>query len=1000
MNFNNNNNSTTTPLGSSLLHVASTSLFHPSSSNKNNTISTNQIVNQNSNVYHSTMNPSLFSSSPSHAPPPPHHHHIISNTHGGMMNNTSTNSHHHHHHSINTSSNNNNNNNLATSTPNPTTPYGSQVGQSGFNFQSQTTSPFLHASSSTPIPTGPNNLFQFSSGSHALRSQPSNTMSFQTHSNHPTTTSRLLQESSSSQDDLFSVDKFFRHSTVDRTTTPIPTFQQQQISTNSAASRPTTMASSGGPPMNPSNHNNNFSPPLSSQWSHNYVASSTTSPRQPTNQTSDMMNHHGMIMDHQRRTMTSNSQLVNNSLLLPSQPHASQPSQQLSSHNLSVVNEEKSQIGANKKSKKKNNQTSSNLEIGQQPSQEIHEPTSTTMPNPSAKPKKQVAKESSTTSKTVSSVNNQGSIKVTRNISAERVENPTEPVEFPIDGVLYAYNVADWTDKNSFYDKIAYSFGTPSTQKKVHCAYLNCKVMHYERTCQGVYYCPHTDGDDSDHCIVRPCRLRFHTCQKHNNTTLTKSGKCPFKLHFYVPLEKDDNRRLLLCIGTHNHPLLCESDAAAMNSGITMGEKKSKINNVASSGSSTVMMPSTQDGSSTSQRKVAPKRTRKEKQPQTNSSNTAHASTTHQNYPQPTQNTPTQGMTMSQPSGYSSVSGNTSGQQPYYSSSTANLMEEQTSLNGSNTPTTNHASHHHPLNSSTNSNVAAMSPPPSVKTLTRSTPPNMLSGSGGHHQGHHGSSNTYSGSSKIMSSSTPPLHDHTQQYNTSPTNPSSQLLGTCQKSTMNSFGGSGAMGGSASKIPPAASLTTTTTTLLQPSDYLQHVAKPPSYSLNNYNKDVDITRNPHNSVQSSPTSFMSASSPSLYRFSPNYPLPSSSTSSPHHHYSPHPPRINSSPLSLTSPSPLSGLYHPSPTSQFPPLPTQSSPSLFYEQNNAYGGVRNPSPHAIVYRGGNEDMDGVNARKRERLDGSFDAQKKVKTDFIDEPTPNINLPPIMYPSSDF
>ncbi|KAL9658510.1 hypothetical protein ABK040_006050 [Willaertia magna] len=169
--------------------------------------------------------------------------------------------------------------------------------------------------------------------------------------------------------------------------------------------------------------------------------------------------------------------------------------------------------------------------------------------------------------------NKLGTIKVTRNIRAEQIVYADEPVEYPQSGVLYVFDVSNWTDKNSFYDKIAYSFGTPSTQKKVHCTYLNCKVMHYERTCQGVYYCPFSDGN----CIVRPCRLRFHTCQRHNNTSLTKSGKCHFKLHFYIPLDKEDDRRLLLCLGSHNHLLLTESEFISANT--TTSTSTTTINN-------------------------------------------------------------------------------------------------------------------------------------------------------------------------------------------------------------------------------------------------------------------------------------------------------------------------------------------------------------------------------------------------------------------------------------
>ena len=75
--------------------------------------------------------------------------------------------------------------------------------------------------------------------------------------------------------------------------------------------------------------------------------------------------------------------------------------------------------------------------------------------------------------------------------------------------------------------------------------------MHYERTCQGVYNCP-KNGEDSEPCEVKSCRLRFHTCEKHD-LKLVKSPKCKFKLHFYVPIDNNDHRRILLCLGHHNH---------------------------------------------------------------------------------------------------------------------------------------------------------------------------------------------------------------------------------------------------------------------------------------------------------------------------------------------------------------------------------------------------------------------------------------------------------------
>lgn len=204
--------------------------------------------------------------------------------------------------------------------------------------------------------------------------------------------------------------------------------------------------------------------------------------------------------------------------------------------------------------------------------------------------------------------NKRGSIRVTRNVNAISERKMTEPVVYPESDVLYIYDVSDWDNKMSFYDKIAYSFGVPSTQKVVFCHYFNCKVMHYERTCQGVYHCPKREefeelqkkgeslegglteegrlnyiemrdkkrvnqctytahNTDFMHCTVKPSRFRFHTCQQHQ-TPLKRSKKCKFKLHFYVPQDKDDNRRLLLCIGTHSHALLPEDPRNPVTRGI------------------------------------------------------------------------------------------------------------------------------------------------------------------------------------------------------------------------------------------------------------------------------------------------------------------------------------------------------------------------------------------------------------------------------------------------
>ncbi|KAL0490055.1 hypothetical protein AKO1_009400 [Acrasis kona] len=148
-----------------------------------------------------------------------------------------------------------------------------------------------------------------------------------------------------------------------------------------------------------------------------------------------------------------------------------------------------------------------------------------------------------------------GQIKVTRNISATRTEVLSEPLDFPESGVLYVFHTDKWANKMSFYDKVAYSFGIPSTQKPVHCSYLNTRVMHYERTCQGVYYCKH-HNESNEQCTVKPARFRFHACAVHKQSLQKSTNKCPVKLHFYVPIDTNDHRRLLLCLNDHNHALL------------------------------------------------------------------------------------------------------------------------------------------------------------------------------------------------------------------------------------------------------------------------------------------------------------------------------------------------------------------------------------------------------------------------------------------------------------
>jgi hypothetical protein len=156
-----------------------------------------------------------------------------------------------------------------------------------------------------------------------------------------------------------------------------------------------------------------------------------------------------------------------------------------------------------------------------------------------------------------------GDIKVTRNIRAKRVEKVSEPIHFPESGVLYEFHVENWENKMAFYDNIAYSFGVPSTQKIVFCSYLNCPVMHYERTCQGVYYCPHINSIDGSNtannvCTVKPCRYRFQHCELHKVSLKKCEERCRLKLHFYIPKDPKNYTRLLLCIGDHNHPEIHE----------------------------------------------------------------------------------------------------------------------------------------------------------------------------------------------------------------------------------------------------------------------------------------------------------------------------------------------------------------------------------------------------------------------------------------------------------
>jgi hypothetical protein len=54
---------------------------------------------------------------------------------------------------------------------------------------------------------------------------------------------------------------------------------------------------------------------------------------------------------------------------------------------------------------------------------------------------------------------------------------------------------------------------------------------------------------------VKPCRLRYQTCETHL-VSLKKSPKCQLKLHFYIPLDAEDHRRLFILCGEHNHELI------------------------------------------------------------------------------------------------------------------------------------------------------------------------------------------------------------------------------------------------------------------------------------------------------------------------------------------------------------------------------------------------------------------------------------------------------------
>jgi hypothetical protein len=184
-----------------------------------------------------------------------------------------------------------------------------------------------------------------------------------------------------------------------------------------------------------------------------------------------------------------------------------------------------------------------------------------------------------------------GQIKVTRNISATRVESREEPMDFPESGVLYLFKTDDWVNKMSFYDKVAYSFGIPSTQKPVYCTFLNTRVMHYERTCQGVYYCKFHEETNGE-CTVKPARFRFHACSIHKQSLQKSANKCPVKLHFYVPLDTNDHRRLLLCLNDHNHALLKPATSVKSESPMSISPSSPIPCVIASSSSCDIRTPS------------------------------------------------------------------------------------------------------------------------------------------------------------------------------------------------------------------------------------------------------------------------------------------------------------------------------------------------------------------------------------------------------------------------
>ncbi|EFC42552.1 hypothetical protein NAEGRDRAFT_80403 [Naegleria gruberi] len=638
-----------------------------------------------------------------------------------------------------------------------------------------------------------------------------------------------------------------------------------------------------------------------------------------------------------------------------------------------------------------------------------------------------------------------GGIKITRNIRADTSVTPNEPVEYPKHGILYIYNVENWTDKNSFYDKIAYSFGTPSTQKKVHCSYLNCKVMHYERTCQGVYYCPHKD-DDSESCIVRPCRLRFHTCQKHNNNSLTKSGKCPFKLHFYVPLDKADNRRLLLCLGTHNHPLLSESDGAIVASQTT--EKKAKQ----SKSSSTVInlnqesKPTTpqniQSSTGNTSTNVSSYQETKQPMSRVSSSNSVQSasklkpnipnmmppssvnvndniltSASHKvlnynqnpnnyimssmpntipnNMPNNMNSMPSNmssnisngmnGMPNGIPNNITNMQNNMSSgmppnmmnnipntipnnmmgsNMPPSMSSNNNLMNIPQNLIGNIGNSNMNTNIHHGSLLTANNNSSLSNCYPSASDTLMNPPPKSTQSSSLHNM----ASLHRSASQEILTSSiasgtglSPPAHHHSSplggrspnlsppysysspnQYSSNKSNvpsyPQSQMPSIqSSTTTMNSIG-------SNSNISNTTTTPKKFTSLFQPSDYLQHVSKPPSYSkptsTNTTLGESDPKRS--SSLMSSSPNFMSSSSPSLYSFS-NSPSPRIDRRSPSYHTnptSPSPPHMLVSPMTgFPSLSPSYFYDNPSPSHSSPQQTIPQSPSQLIYKTDTSGGIK-------------------------------------------------------------